>query len=311
MEKENIKGEIISHIEVKGLWGKTNISWSPDPHVNILAGINGSGKTTLLNILEEILQGKVIKTRQIFQSALITSNTGGILKCDCEVAPIMSNESDEISVSGINHYNVSKISTFDIDIDRPTDLGTNVLVKGGLLFGQATWLDVELRNILYFNGQRNISFIKLDAINSDKTLKFYEAGKSQEAKELQAQLSSFFDLINSFFARTGKKIEFTVQKDILFKIGDERIQLTKLSAGEKQLLIILFSVYLQQRQPYIMLMDEPEISLHIEWQSKLIDTLLAINPNIQLIIATHSPSIFGKGWGDKFVNILDLTSSNG
>jgi len=58
-----------------------------------------------------------------------------------------------------------------------------------------------------------------------------------------------------------------------------------------------------------MLMYEPEISLHIEWQSKLIDTLLVINPNVQLIIVTHSPSIFGEGWEDKFVNMKTITSN--
>jgi predicted ATP-dependent endonuclease of OLD family len=46
-------------------------------------------------------------------------------------------------------------------------------------------------------------------------------------------------------------------------------------------------------------MDEPEISLHIEWQQRLIDVIRDLNPNCQIIISNHSSSIFGQGWGDK------------
>ena len=65
-------------------------------------------------------------------------------------------------------------------------------------------------------------------------------------------------------------------------------------------------VFLQDERPTILLMDEPEISLHISWQSKLIDTIRNLNPNCQLILTTHSPSIFAKGWQDRIVYMEDL-----
>ena len=58
-------------------------------------------------------------------------------------------------------------------------------------------------------------------------------------------------------------------------------------------------------------MDEPEISLHIDMQYTLIDNLLKLNPNVQLIVSTHSPSIFGLGWGDKVVYSEDLVGKHG
>jgi predicted ATP-dependent endonuclease of OLD family len=61
-----------------------------------------------------------------------------------------------------------------------------------------------------------------------------------------------------------------------------------------------------EEEQYILLMDEPEISLHIGWQQRLIDIIRELNPNCQLIIATHSPSIFGEGWGDKLFFVEDL-----
>ena len=88
--------------------------------------------------------------------------------------------------------------------------------------------------------------------------------------------------------------------------GNEIIHLYKLSSGEKQLLIILLRVFLMDEQPYILLMDEPEISLHIEWQYRLFEEIQKLNPYCQIITSTHSPSLFGDGWGDKLVFIEDL-----
>jgi ABC-type Mn2+/Zn2+ transport system ATPase subunit len=69
------------------------------------------------------------------------------------------------------------------------------------------------------------------------------------------------------------------------------INTNQLSSGEKQLLIIFLTVILQKDKPFILLMDEPETSLHVEWQSTLIDNIHRIRPNIQIIVATHNPLI--------------------
>lgn len=84
------------------------------------------------------------------------------------------------------------------------------------------------------------------------------------------------------------------------------IQLEQLSSGEKQILLILTSVFLQEEKPNVLLMDEPEISLHISWQDRLIDLLRQLNPQCQIILTTHSPNIFANGWEDKIVFIQDL-----
>ena len=61
-----------------------------------------------------------------------------------------------------------------------------------------------------------------------------------------------------------------------------------------------------EEEPYILLMDEPEISLHIEWQYRLFEEIRLLNPNCQIITSTHSPSLFGDGRGDKLVFVEDL-----
>ncbi|MFD2782185.1 AAA family ATPase [Novosphingobium pokkalii] len=69
------------------------------------------------------------------------------------------------------------------------------------------------------------------------------------------------------------------------------IDLSKLSSGEKQLLIFLSETLLQEQKHYIFMADEPELSMHVEWQEDLVPALLKINPNAQVIFATHSPDI--------------------
>ena len=93
------------------------------------------------------------------------------------------------------------------------------------------------------------------------------------------------------------------------KTGGE-IDIEQLSSGEKQLLYILLQVFLQEKKKSILIMDEPEISLHISWQQKLIDVICEMNPNCQLIVATHSPSIFGKGWSENIVYMEDITKDS-
>ena len=79
-----------------------------------------------------------------------------------------------------------------------------------------------------------------------------------------------------------------------------------LSSGEKQMLIILLTVLVEDRQPTVLLMDEPEVSLHIEWQQKLLELILDLNPSAQIIVTTHSPAVIMSGWMDRVTDVEDI-----
>ena len=137
----------------------------------------------------------------------------------------------------------------------------------------------------------------------------------EEASTIKNRITQFFQLVNSLFEETGKEIIISRQNNRLaFRLKDPAkdsmpkpdIQLEQLSSGEKQILLILTSVFLQEEKPNVLLMDEPEISLHISWQDRLIDLLRQLNPQCQIILTTHSPNIFANGWEDKIVFIQDL-----
>ena len=131
----------------------------------------------------------------------------------------------------------------------------------------------------------------------------------EESARISQRIELLFKEIDSYFTESAKHI--TIERDsnmLVFKEGaDERtITLSMLSAGEKQLLLILLTVFLMDEKPAVLLMDEPEVSLHIEWQERLIKSLRKLNKNCQLIVTTHSPSIFASGWENHITYIEDL-----
>jgi len=271
---------MIHSIEIRNLWHKYDFLWENlNPDVNILIGINGSGKTTLFNIMDSILMADVkrLKAYGVEVKIVIDGN-------QVEYSPKMSVADLKLILGQVKYQ---KISTFDIPSrDRP---------KAGREYSQ---LYNELHNIVYNIGGENASF-------SDYRLK--ATNFPEKAGMINQRIRTLFETVNRLFAKTQKIIQIDPQTNHLIFIDDgEVIPLYKLSSGEKQLLLILMRVFLMEEQPYILLMDEPEISLHIEWQYKLFEEIRRLNPNCQIITSTHSPSLFGDGWGDKLVFVEDL-----
>ena len=81
----------------------------------------------------------------------------------------------------------------------------------------------------------------------------------------------------------------------------------QLSSGEKQILVILLTVLVQDNDHGVIFMDEPEISLHIEWQEKLIRLIRELNSNVQIVLTTHSPAMIMNGWMDAVTEVSDIT----
>ena len=67
----------------------------------------------------------------------------------------------------------------------------------------------------------------------------------------------------------------------------------QLSSGEKQIYIFFMEALLQREIISIFIADEPELSLHVAWQERLVNSILRLSPDAQLIFATHSPDIVG------------------
>lgn len=124
--------------------------------------------------------------------------------------------------------------------------------------------------------------------------------------ELKSRIVDFQNAVNSLFALTHKRIEIEGSK---FSVVTDNgtLPVGALSSGEMQILLILLRAFLLNGRETVVLIDEPENSLDIDWQFDLVNLLVRLNPNAQFFITTHSPALFGDGWGDKVWYMEQIT----
>lgn len=123
------------------------------------------------------------------------------------------------------------------------------------------------------------------------------AKKYKVFQDLIAKLDLFTKIINNRL--TFKQIRIT--RDEGFQVVDEDnpqkvLQLSQLSSGEKQEIVLFYELIFDTKKGLLLLIDEPEISLHIAWQKQFLDDLVKVSEQtaVQVIVATHSPQIISK-----------------
>lgn len=271
---------VISNISLNELWGYKTIKWANvDPKVNILVGPNGSGKSTFLRVLNSVLSYSVKDLDKVVSEVQIDLQ-------GYKVNYYNSSRNEVTSDFGKTKVDVEYINTFDVPTAKKS---------------KYSQLMQELERIVYQHNNAELSFYDY---------RMMSLNYPEKRQEIEDNISTLFGVIDKFFKPSGKHIELDKENNRLVFVLDTtggNIQLEQLSSGEKQLLIILFRVFLMQKKSYILLMDEPEISLHIDWQNQLIDAIQILNPNAQIILSTHSPSIFADGWGDRLVFMDEIT----
>ena len=275
-----VRSKYISQFYVEKMWNRINLRWENiHQDVNVLVGINGCGKTTLLNLINDYYTDQKIKKG-------IAKSVGG----------------SDILVP------VTYIRSFDVPANGKKKTESLLLQN--------------LKHIINQNGEGTSFFdYRMRMLN-------YPA----LSKTIESRINKFFSLLNTLFGETNKEIKIDPKNNSLVFYMKDRddailledgshllmedggrflresdiIKIDQLSSGEKQMLLILTSVFLQEEKTNVLLMDEPEISLHISWQDRLIEIIRELNPNCQIILTTHSPNIFVNGWEDKIVFIQDL-----
>lgn len=273
MEKQ---AQYIKSIEIDALWSnRKHIYWELRPDVNILSGSNGVGKSTIIN--------RSAGQLRIMRDNLVTRNP-------------------EAGVHFTFHPEDASSIHFDVisSIDRPV-LNSELLEKisGADVRTELDWQLYHLQR-RYLNYQVNIGNRIIRLLTSSNP------DDQKLATELTKPKKIFQDLIDELFAPTAKTI-VRDRNEIFFSQYGEIISPYMLSSGEKQILVILLTALVQENRPSVMFMDEPEISLHIEWQQRLITLIRTLNPNVQIILCTHSPAIIMDGWIDAVTEIEDIT----
>ena len=269
-----VQANYIRRIEIHGLWHRYDIAWELRPDVNILSGINGVGKTTILN-----------------RSVGYLEQTTGEVKSD--------------EKNGVHVFFDNPEATFipyDVirSYDRPLIMGDfTARMADPNVKSELDW-QLYLLQRRYLDYQVNIG---------NKMIELLSGNEQQRslAPALSVPKRKFQDMIDELFSYTRKKIDRR-RNDIAFYQDGELLFPYKLSSGEKQMLVILLTVLVQDNSHCVLFMDEPEASLHIEWQQKLISMIRELNPNVQIILTTHSPAVIMEGWLDAVTEVSDIST---
>lgn len=118
---------------------------------------------------------------------------------------------------------------------------------------------------------------------------------NKKSSQINERNSVFLKAINRFLFASRKLIEFDNRGNISFKTqsGDLFRGIESLSSGEVQVFVIIAHLFYNPNAQMgnVFIIDEPELSLHIQWQEIFVDAILEASRDVQFVLATHSPSI--------------------
>ncbi|URZ01940.1 AAA family ATPase [Clostridium felsineum] len=289
----------IKSIYIKNIRALKDFKIDFNNNINVLIGENGLGKTTILETIYNIITAN--------ESFVEDESSEG---CNLELS-FTKQELDFIN----RHRNRLKKTLFNsedkIEIGKH---GINQDIDFKKSFAKSNIAKEKwFRKIVYLPTDVNFKKHKVETakmvhnstdigviLNSDNmSLNLKEYLVNIHYKDLEDmsigdtpyRIQKFKQLYNTFF----EEKEFLGVKDFepLFKIKatGEIHSADELSAGEKQIFFRGGSLLQMELNDSIILIDEPELSLHPEWQQKILEFYKGIGENNQIIIATHSPHI--------------------
>ena len=285
--------------------------------IKFVTGPNGFGKTTILD----------------FVNGVMKLQFGSLLQTPFDAFALYFNEEREDSVFRVNvkreeertaavDSDISETTTtLLVSLERLTDVHKQTIERfavirktDGSVETQGNTGNTELffapRTNYYLTDHR-IHQVKTDVV--DETLTLDTFSLSQYAKEMKAILESpernkeFEDRVN-LFKRIIDRCEFAnkhleIDKRFGFRfVADDaletKLSLDQLSSGEKHMVVQMFELLFRAKEGTLVMIDEPELSLHMMWQMnylKNMEEIVALR-GFQCVIATHQPQIFNSLW---------------
>ena len=144
--------------------------------------------------------------------------------------------------------------------------------------------------------EKDVKVLSLYIKDSEKKLAVFDS--------LVDRIEIFTEILNKR-RFSFKSIEIDKDQGFIFKTNNDLpLKLTKLSSGEQHEVVLLYELLFKAEENSLVLIDEPEISLHIVWQEQFLDDIREIikQRKIDVVIATHSPQIINDDW-DLTVNL--------
>ncbi len=291
----------------------------------VLAGLNGTGKTTILEVVTGIFNGeyniihikdnkrtvepiaknlkaKLIHNGRKIEWPTIPDKLGSILKdekINTFYRPAKIRNS-RIRKRRINQYKNDYYLEYGVVIEFSYE--NELSVKKYYLGKEDKMSPISTPDLVHYN-KSSLKEIILKPI----TKKVFENKEIPPKKVIDNEIAD----MNSIFKGIDLNSRFIdIDDDNLFfeSANGQRITFEELSSGEKQLYFIGFMLKRMNINNTIIMIDEPEDSLHPKWQSQLLQFYSNIGENNQVILATHSPHIIGSA---KAESVFLLKNENG
>ena len=303
---------VLNNIDIKRIYKEKDFNWQISEDINILIAKNGVGKSTILKLIDACVRND----KELIEGY----NNPSINLSFSQYYDHKESNEKPTSITIRNNKTSKNIKTILIDtFDNKTNQSTSAKTELDYLISELSIKFSDYHGMINTSIKKETEEIreKIQKIESNiseasiEELQEFQKLKTEENKIKSAkykQILLFQEIINMFYKDTKKEIiidDVSIQNPkvpFLIKFTDKSIDtpvdeneelefISKLSSGEKQILIIFLNIVVQGENPFILLMDEPESSLHVEWQAVLIENIKKLNSNIQMIIATHNPII--------------------
>lgn len=289
----------IKKIIIRRILGDKNILWKLRDDVNIVSGRNGSGKSTILRLSYQLLRdGDIVDSRlqSLADGVTVVFSNGWRMDWDKNKDPKTTIRKEDGLPVGFDvlsdNLRLSYVNSFELVAKEVVNLrkdGDNGITTLDLLIRE----EINRRNAIFTGALEKL----FEEMSHNQTW--------QQVADRNPDIANFMDFykklsnfVNSYTVLIDNRIRFRKDKDRAFDY-------TGLSSGEKQVLLLLLMVSNTQQESCIFFMDEPDLALHIRWKQMLIKELRAINPNMQIVLSTHSPSVI-EGWYDNVKEVSQL-----
>ena len=253
----------------------------------VLAGINGSGKTTFLKAIVNVLTDKNNQ-----------EDTKVMLDIDENEEVYLKNQFNVV-IENDKYFNISKPTLYRFE---PSSLNYGEKEKPRLVFlpTEINFSNLEVKTRNYKSENNFYCLIDQNIINdvpsylvslvNTEIFKYEDLPIKEAIKKICDEINSIFNLLDMDIEMIGVNKNSDNMPLFKNKFGIE-FDINSLSSGEKQLFLRAMTLKMLDINNSVILIDEPEISLHPKWQQKIVKVYEGIGENNQIIIATHSPHI--------------------
>ncbi|RUN96892.1 hypothetical protein EKN26_17415 [Enterobacter bugandensis] len=276
-----------------------------DPSFRVISSIQSqfidevNSRRKKITISLESLKSRIIEKVMIDQK-LITQSKKALLS----VSKVMSSQDN--TVDGNSYFKKLKDANIDVPEEKVkehfqlwSDLGAKCRAEYNELSSfKHSNSDKDREAFRKSQDKFNNTYMTLFSITNiyDRFLSIVEDVENMQNQKDQIWkiFTDYENEVNSYF--NGSK-NFNLTEDGEFKISSKKrkIKLPDLSSGEKHIITILGRATLSNANGAVFVADEPELSLHLDWQRKILSSIKKLSPLSQIIVATHSPAIFTKG----------------